>query len=70
MDMLILVPKTTNRLHYIFDLIIKDLLGISFKLTTDNETFASYNGPKFHYGNNQFWNEPFQSRSAPHTKAP
>lgn len=60
MDMLILVPKTTNRLHYIFDLIIKDLLGISFKFTTDNETFASYNGPKFHYGNNQFWNEPFQ----------
>ena len=60
MDMLILVPKTTNRLHYIFDLIIKDLLGISFKITTDNETFTSYNGPKFHYGNNQFWNEPFQ----------
>ena len=60
MDILILVPKTTNRLHYIFDLIIKDLLGISFKFTTDNETFASYNGPKFHYGNNQFWNEPFQ----------
>ena len=60
MDMLILVPKTTNRLHYIFDLIIKDLLGISFKLTTDNETFTSYNGPKFHYGNSQFWNEPFQ----------
>ncbi len=60
MDMLILVPKTTNRLHYIFDLIFKDLLGISFKLTTDNETFTSHNGPKFHYGNNQFWNEPFQ----------
>ena len=60
MDMLILVPKTTNRLHYIFDLIIKDLLGISFKFTTDNETFTSFNGPKFHYGNNQFWNEPFQ----------
>ena len=60
MDMLILVPKTTNRLHYIFDLIIKDFLGISFKFTTDNETFASFNGPKLHYGNNQFLNEPFQ----------
>ena len=63
MDMLILVPKTTNRLHYIFDLIIKDLLGISFKLTTDNETFTSHNGPKFHYGNSQYWNEPFQKAS-------
>ena len=58
--MLILVPKTTNRLHYIFELILKDLLGISFSFTTDNETFTSYNGPKFHYGNNQYWNEPFQ----------
>ena len=58
--MLILVPKTTNRLHYIFDLILKDLLGISFKFTTDNETFTSYNGPKMHYGNNKFWDEPFQ----------
>ena len=64
MDMLILVPKTTNRLHYIFDLILKDLLGISFKFTTDNETFASHNGPKFHYGNNQFWNEPFQKATS------
>ena len=64
MDMLILVPKTTNRLRYIFDLILKDLLGISFKLTTDNETFASYNGPKFHYGNNKFWDEPFQKATS------
>lgn len=60
MDMLVLVPKTTNRLHYIFDLIIKDLLGITYKFTTDNETFTSFNGPKMHYGNSQFWNEPFQ----------
>ena len=64
MDMLILVPKTTNRLHYIFDLIIKELLGISYKFTTDNETFTSFNGPKFHYGNNQFWNEPFQKATS------
>ena len=64
MDMLILVPKTTNRLHYIFELILKDLLGISFKLTTDNETFTSFNGPKMHYGNNQFWNEPFQKATS------
>lgn len=62
--MLILVPKTTNRLHYIFDLILKDLLGISFKFTTDNETFASYNGPKMHYGNNKFWDEPFQKATS------
>lgn len=60
MEMLILVNKRTNRLYYIFELIFKDLLGINFRITTDNETFASYDGPKLHYGSSQFWNEPFQ----------
>ena len=60
MDLLVLVPKTTNRLRYIFDLIIKDLLGISFKLTTDSEAFVSYEGPKLHYGNSPLVDEPFQ----------
>ena len=59
MDMLILVPKTTNRLHYIFDLIIKDLLNISFKITNDKEAFAAYEGMKFHYGNSPLGDEPF-----------
>lgn len=57
--MLILVPKTTNRLHYIFDLIIKDLLNISFKFTTDKEAFKAYEGLKFHYGNSPLGDEPF-----------
>ena len=64
MEMLILVNKRTNRLYYIFELIFKDLLGINFKITTDNEVFTSYDGPKFHYGTNQFWNEPFQKASS------
>lgn len=63
MEMLILVNKKTNRLYYIFELIFKDLLGINFKITTDNEIFTSYDGPKFHYGDNQFWSEPFQKAS-------
>lgn len=62
--MLILVPKTTNRLHYTFDLIIKELLGLSYKFTTDNETFTSFDGPKMHYGREQFWNEPFQKAAS------
>ena len=64
MEMLILVNKRTNRLYYIFELIFKDLLGINFKITTDNEVFTSYDGPKFHYGTSQFWNEPFQKASS------
>jgi len=63
MEMLILVNKKTNRIYYIFELIFKDLLGINFKITTDNEVFTSYDGPKFHYGSTQFWNEPFQKAS-------
>jgi len=59
MDMLILVPKTTNRLHYIFDLIIKDLLNISFRITNDKGAFASYEGMKLHYGNSPLGDELF-----------
>ncbi len=64
MEILILVKKKTNRLYYIFELIFKDLLGIDFKITTENEVFTSYNGPKFHYGDCQFWNEPFQKATS------
>lgn len=63
MEMLILAHKKTNRLYYIFELIFKDLLGIDFRITNDNEVFTSYDGPKLHYGTNQFWNEPFQKAS-------
>lgn len=50
MEMLILVPKITNRLYYIFELLFKEELGIDFKFTIDKDVFLSYEGSKFHYG--------------------
>ena len=50
MEMLILVPKITNRLYYIFELMLKDELGIDFKFTTDKDSYLSHEGAKLHYG--------------------
>lgn len=58
MEMLILVPKITNRLYYIFELMLKDELGINFKLTTDKELYLSYEGSKLHYDKYPLPEEP------------
>ena len=50
MEMLILVPKITNRLYYIFELMLKDELGIDYKFTTDKDSYLSHEGAKLHYG--------------------
>lgn len=50
MEMLILVPRITNRLYYIFELMLKDELGIDFKFTTDKDSYLSHEGAKLHYG--------------------
>ncbi|MBQ8221935.1 MAG: polysaccharide deacetylase family protein [Bacteroidales bacterium] len=58
MEMLILVPKITNRLYYIFELLFKEELGIDFKFTIDKDVFLSYEGPKFHYDRMPWDEEP------------
>ena len=58
MEMLILVPKITNRLFYIFELLLKEELGIDFKFTTDVEKYLSYQGPRLHYGQSPMEEEP------------
>ena len=58
--MLILVPKITNRLQFALDLVFGTLLGVDFKLTTDNNRFRDFEGQKMSYGPNPLWDEPFQ----------
>lgn len=53
MKLLILVPKLTNRLQYIFEVIFKEELGIQYELTTDKDLYISYEDAKFQYGNAQ-----------------
>jgi hypothetical protein len=50
MKMLILVPKVTGRVMYVFDLMLRQLLGIEFELTTNEDLFKAFEGPKLHYG--------------------
>jgi len=50
--MLILIPKETNRLQYIMQLILKQLLGLEIELTVDITCFTQFDGPKFSYGVN------------------
>lgn len=58
MEMMIFLPKITNRLYYIFELLFKEELGIDFKFTTDKEKFLSYEGPKVHYDKYPLEEEP------------
>ncbi len=48
--LLILVPKVTNRLRYVFELVLREQLGLVFSLETDKAAFLQYQGPKFVYG--------------------
>ena len=59
MKMLILVPRVTGRVMYVFDLMLSQLLGIEYDLTTDAEQFKAFAGPKLHYGSQRIDDEPF-----------
>ena len=59
MKMLILVPKVTGRVMYVFDLMFRQLLGLEFDLTTNEEQFMAFEGYKMHYGTQRIDDEPF-----------
>ena len=45
--------KTTPRLKYIFNLIFKDCLGLSFTITNSMDDFKSFEGQKLSYTNQE-----------------
>jgi hypothetical protein len=49
-EILILVPKRTNRLVYIFNHFFKELMGLEPEFCINNEKFEAYEGFKIHYG--------------------
>ena len=59
MKILVLVPKVTGRVMYIFDLVLRQLLGLELDMTTDAEQFKACEGPKLHYGTQRLGEEPF-----------
>ena len=48
--LLIYVPKKSNRLHYTFRVVFKEILKADYKITTDLDEFQSSDLPKFIYG--------------------
>lgn len=59
MKMLVLVPKIMGRMMYVFDLTLRQLLGLDFDLTADIDKFKAFDGPKLHYGMERIGDEPF-----------
>ena len=49
-NILILIPKRTNRVVYIINHFFKEFMGVDVKYCIDNEKFKSYQGFKIHYG--------------------
>lgn len=56
---LIYTPQSTNRLVYIFDLLLTDLLGLDYTLTHDPNEFLTADLPKFSYCKNILGDELF-----------
>ncbi len=57
--LLVYTPQITSRLKYTFDLFIKNLMGIEYKITINKEEFKSYSGPRLTYSDHPVENEPF-----------
>jgi hypothetical protein len=57
--LLIYAEKITNRIRYIFNLFLKDLLNVDFRLTANKDEFHSFDGVKFSYGKKPLENELF-----------
>ena len=57
--MLIGVTKVSNRLRYIFDLVLVEQLGIAYEFTTDQQLLVDYVGPRFFYGDQPVEGAPF-----------
>ena len=49
-EILIYVPKITNRVRYVFRLVFRELLKVRYELTNDLDGFQSADRPKMMYG--------------------
>lgn len=56
---MIYTERTSERLSYIFDFILGELLGLEFITTNDKEVFLSFTGPKFSYASKPVAGELF-----------
>jgi hypothetical protein len=58
-ELLIFTTKFTSRFRYIAGFLLRDILGIKYRITTDASEFNAHTGPKFSYGPHALSNELF-----------
>lgn len=63
-QILILTDSITNRVSYIFKVLLKDFLNISYSITTNKEEFDSYSGNKITYLKHNIKEVPFIPKSS------
>lgn len=57
--LLIYVQKSTSRVKYAFNLLLKDIIQTPFELCNDAKTFREHTGPKFSYHSSALGDELF-----------
>lgn len=57
--LLVYSPRSSNRLKYVLDLLLTDLLGLTYMLTSDESVMLEHSGPKLTYADKPSGNEPF-----------
>src|SRR4051812_694419 len=57
--LLVYTEQNSNRLRFIFDLLLGDLMGLEYEVTHDKDAFTSHTGPKFSYGAEPLGDEIF-----------
>ena len=58
-ELLVYTAKKSSRLQYIFDLMLRNLLGLEITFTDKADVFRSHVGPKLSYCDHQLADEPF-----------
>lgn len=59
-SVMVFAKRSTNRLKYVFDLVLLEQLGVTYELTTNATVFDAYEGPKFVYDDQPRPDAPFQ----------
>ncbi|HZF99791.1 MAG TPA: polysaccharide deacetylase family protein [Chitinophagales bacterium] len=54
---LVYSPKQSPRLYYTVNLLLHELLELEYNITSDQNAFVNYDGPKINYGSRQFSDE-------------
>lgn len=60
-NLLLLVPRITPRLKYVFKFVFEDVLKVNARISVDRGEFLSCTGPKVHYGQHPIDDELFIS---------